>query len=87
MPKDGYGAITIPTLLKEQLTLAAKASAISVPRFIEDLLVWYSTYSTNDQNGLNEEDFKNGCFSQTEFEFGSPGEIRTLVSGSRARHA
>jgi len=59
MPRNGYGAITIPISLKEQLTLAAKASATSVPRLIEDLLAWYSTYSSSNGNDYNRKGFKN----------------------------
>ena len=38
MPKTGYGAITIPLTLKEQLRAIAKASNQSVPKLIEQLI-------------------------------------------------
>jgi len=38
MPKQGYGAITIPLTLKEQLTTIAEASNLSVPKLIEQLI-------------------------------------------------
>jgi len=38
MPKPGYGAITIPLTLKEQLTAMAKASNQSVPKLLEQLI-------------------------------------------------
>ena len=41
---------------------------------MKQLLTHYSAYNTVNN-------------SETIFELGSPGEIRTLVSGSRARHA
>jgi len=48
MPKQGYGAITIPVSLKAQLTAMAEASSLSVPKFIE----WLTTDLRSSGVGL-----------------------------------
>ena len=81
MPKRGFTCVTISETLKEQLSAIAKSQGVSIPSLIEQLLARTSTRtSTNGGTNL----LKISSVSKT---FGSPGEIRTPVGGSKAHHA
>jgi len=74
MPKEGYGAVTVPVSLKEQLTITAKDIGLSVPRLIESLLAGYSTYSTNGGNIVQQKNLIQAPFpkNNSNFKLGLP---------------
>ena len=87
MPKPGFTAITVSNRLKQRLTITARQLGLSVPRLIEEMLNANRLGTGMDSTVTN---FHNGGISiigQILIKFGSPGEIRTPVSGSKARYA